>query len=63
MNGISALKKESPESPVPLPLLSREDTTLRWPSVNQEVGPLPASKTERNEFLLFISVPVCDILL
>ena len=65
MSGIRALIKETPESslilwPVRLP---REDE----PSVNQEEGShqtmchpdlgLPASRTVRNTFLLFISHP------
>lgn len=59
--GISAFMKETTESP--LPLVSCEDTLLKWPSMSWEaiksVGTsildFPTFRTMRNTFLLFVS--------
>ena len=74
MNGISALPKKGLHR-APWLLLSCEDTMRKGPSVpwkralpgTQLCGHpdlrLPASRSWRNQFLLFTSHPVCGILL
>lgn len=67
MDGINTLIKETPENSF-IFFLPCEDSTRRWPSLNQEADTgswsqhlgLPASRL-RNKFLLFGSHLVCGI--